>query len=66
MQRQANVRLKIALLESGQHQYEIAEACGLTELKLSKIVTGRSQVSEVEKTKIARKLKRPVGDLFEA
>lgn len=48
--------LKIALLRSGRRQYEIAAKSGISETRLSRIVTGRALPSPDEIERIASAL----------
>jgi transcriptional regulator with XRE-family HTH domain len=59
-----NLRLKIAIIESRRSQCDIAEAIGMHEDKMSHIVNGRREPSEVERKAIAKILKRKATDLF--
>jgi transcriptional regulator with XRE-family HTH domain len=59
-----NLALKIAILESGKSQVDVAEAADIHETKMSNIVNGRREPSDAERRAIARILKRKPGDLF--
>lgn len=59
-----NLALKIAIVESGLSQVDIAEAANLHESKLSYFVNGRRRPSAAEQKAIARVLKRRVDQLF--
>lgn len=59
-----NIALKIAIVESGLSQIDIAEAANLHQSKLSYFVNGRRRPSEAERKAIARVLKRKPADLF--
>jgi len=61
-----NIALKIAIVESGLSQVDIAEAAGIHETKMSSIVNGRRVPSDTEQKAIARLLKRKATDLFPA
>lgn len=61
-----NNALKMAIFESGETQWVIAERADIHETRLSKIVRGRLEPNKEEKTAIARALKRRVHDLFPA
>lgn len=59
-----NAVLKLAILESGKTQMDIAAEVGVHFTKLSMIVRGHRQPSATEQRRIARVLRRPVHDLF--
>jgi len=59
-----NLALKIAIIESGLSQVDIAEAADIHESKLSYFVNGRREPSAAERKAIARVLKRKAADLF--
>jgi transcriptional regulator with XRE-family HTH domain len=59
-----NKALKIAIIESELTQFEVAEAIDVHETRMSQIVNGRREPSEVERKAIARILKRKATDLF--
>lgn len=59
-----NLALKIAIVESGLSQVEVAEAIDMHDTKLSMIVNGRREPSEAEQRAIARVLKRKPSQLF--
>jgi transcriptional regulator with XRE-family HTH domain len=61
-----NIALKVAIVESGLSQVDIAEAIDMHDTKLSFIVNGRREPSDAEQKAIARVLKRKVSELFEA
>lgn len=61
-----NIALKIAIMESGLSQVDLAEATDIHESKLSYIVNGRREPSEAEQKAIARVLKRKASQLFPA
>ena len=48
-----NTRLKAAIYLAGRRQKDVAIEVGLTELDLSKIITGRRKATKEEKAKIA-------------
>lgn len=56
--------LKIALLESGKPQGEIATLARIHETRLSAIVRGRVTPTESERLRLAGVLSRPVDQLF--
>jgi transcriptional regulator with XRE-family HTH domain len=59
-----NIALKIAIIESGLSQVDIAEAVDLDESRLSQIVNGRREPTDTERKALARILKRKAADLF--
>jgi len=59
-----NLALKIAILESGLSQVDVAEAVDLHESRLSQIINGRREPSDAEMKAIARLLKRKPAQLF--
>ena len=59
-----NLALKIAIVESGMSQFDVAEAAKLHDSYLSMLVNGRRQPSDAVRKAIARVLKRKVGELF--
>lgn len=59
-----NIALKIAIIESGLSQVEIAEAIDMHDTKLSFIVNGHREPSEAERKALARILKRKASHLF--
>lgn len=59
-----NITLKIAIVESGKSQIDIAKATAIHESKLSRIVRGHDEPSLEEKKAIAKALRRPVDHLF--
>jgi len=59
-----NLPLKIAIIESGLSQVDVAEAIDMDGTKLSMIVNGRREPSDAERKAIARVLKRKPADLF--
>ena len=59
-----NLALKIAILESGLSQVDVAEAADLHESRLSQLVNGRRKPNDVERKVLARVLKRKPAQLF--
>lgn len=59
-----NVALKVAIIEAGKTQREVAERAGLRELRVSEIVTGRVIATADEKRALAKALRRPQSALF--
>ena len=59
-----NERLKIAILSSPWKQFRLAEAAGIGENRLSKIVGGHAKATRGEKAKLAAILQLEVDDLF--
>lgn len=58
-----NSKLKVALLESGMHQYEVATRAGLSETELSRLVRGRRTPTRAELHRLAAVLGVDVDDL---
>ena len=59
-----NLRIVVALLERGIHQYQLAHECGLTETRVSRIVRGREAPTRDEQRSIAVALGMEVAALF--
>jgi transcriptional regulator with XRE-family HTH domain len=59
-----NLALKIAIIESGLTQIEVAKAADMQESRLSHIINGHREASDVEQKALARVLKRKVAHLF--
>jgi transcriptional regulator with XRE-family HTH domain len=59
-----NIPLKIAIMESGKSQSDIAQTIGMYEPKLSRIVRGYAHPTEAEMRALAKVLRRPVQQLF--
>jgi transcriptional regulator with XRE-family HTH domain len=59
-----NMLLKVAILESGLSQIEVAKAADLHESRLSHIVNGHRAASDAERKALARVLKRKPVQLF--
>lgn len=59
-----NTDLKVAIVQSGRKQREIAMRAGIPEVRLSKIVTGRDKATADERRALSRTLHRPQGALF--
>lgn len=59
-----NRTLKIAIIDSGKPQTEIAELARINDSRLSKIVRGKENPSESEMLRLAGVLQRPVAELF--
>ena len=59
-----NIALKIAIVESGLSQVDIADAVDLHESRLSQIINGRREPTEAEQKALARVLKRKPAQLF--
>ena len=57
-----NVKLKVAILESGKHQFKIANEAGISETCMSRVVNGRRRLSSEEASRLASV---PVSDLYE-
>ena len=59
-----NLKLKIAILASGQPQRQVAAVCGIRESRFSDIVRGWIPPRDGERRAIADALGKPVEDLF--
>ena len=59
-----NYRLKAAIYAAGYKQREIADEAGLTELTMSRIVTGRRLASEREQKQLCTILHQTPEELF--
>jgi predicted XRE-type DNA-binding protein len=68
VQRQSRINqpLKQAIYDSGLQQRFICELVSMTTWRLSRIVNGAVQARDAEKLGLARVLRKPVTDLFEA
>ena len=60
----ADLRLKIAILETGRSQRRVAIDTRIGEVRLSKIVRGLQPPTAGERAKLAKYLGRPITDLF--
>jgi transcriptional regulator with XRE-family HTH domain len=54
-----NIALKIAILEAGRSQFEVAGAVGIHESRLSQIIRGHRTASEQERQRLAAELRVP-------
>ena len=61
-----NKHLKIAILDHDKTQVGVAGEVGITELRLSKIITGRARATAEEQYKLSLYLNEPVSVLFPA
>jgi transcriptional regulator with XRE-family HTH domain len=59
-----NTRLKVAIIESGHTQREVARALGVGETRLSDLVTGTAAPRHHEEIALSELLARPVDWLF--
>lgn len=59
-----NLALKIAILESGLSQIEVAKAADMHESELSYLVNGHREPTDAQRKVLARILKRKPGKLF--
>jgi hypothetical protein len=55
-----NVALKLAIVKTGRHQWEIAREAGIHEARLSKFIHGYGNLSEGEKQRLEAVLGVPV------
>ncbi len=60
-----NLKLKIAILESGLSQITVAKRSGIHESRLSHLVNGHRVPNEAERATLARILKRKPSELFD-
>lgn len=58
-------KLRQAIFEVGTTQRAIAKKAGISHTILSQAITGRLNLTEDEKTRIANALNMPIADLFE-
>ena len=59
-----NLKLKMAMFQTGRKQYWIAHNARIEPTRLSKIITGRTDPTRDEMIRIAKLLGRPVEKLF--
>ena len=59
-----NLALKMAILESGLTQIEVAKAAAMHESRLSHIINGHREANKTERESLARVLKRTIARLF--
>lgn len=59
-----NIPLKVACVESGKDQIEIAALAKIHHTRLSQIISNRVTPTESEKLRIAGVLQRPVESIF--
>ena len=59
-----NLALKIAILESGLSQMDVAKAADIHHTRLSHIINGHREANEAEQKALMRVLKRKRIDLF--
>lgn len=59
------MRIKEVLLEKGMSAKELAAACGLSEMGMSNIMTGKSQPNANTIVRIAQALNVSCGELFD-
>jgi len=59
-----NIPLKVACIESGKEQREIAALAKIHHTRLSQIISNRVTPNESERLRIAGVLQRSVSDLF--
>ena len=60
-----NLKLKMALLESGMTQKELSQIPQINEGLLSLGINGRYIFDAIQRSRIAKALKKPVSELFE-
>lgn len=56
--------LKLAIVASGRSQRDVANAVGISEFKLSRIVNRRATADEATRRALARELGQPAATLF--
>lgn len=61
-----NKALRIAVIERGLRQYEVARRVGVGEARFSGFVNGRFEPTPEEKKRIARVLRKGIADIFQA
>jgi transcriptional regulator with XRE-family HTH domain len=59
-----DLRLKIAILESGRSQRRVSIDTRIGEVRLSKIIRGLEPPTAVEQARLAKYLGRRIADLF--
>lgn len=59
-----NVRFKMARLEAGLTQWELAQQCGLPEHEITRIETGRTTPDQKLKELLAEVLKKSTFEIF--
>jgi transcriptional regulator with XRE-family HTH domain len=59
-----NVALRVAIVQSGRKQADIARSSRITETRFSHIVRGRLEPSAKERERIAKALQRSSDELF--
>jgi transcriptional regulator with XRE-family HTH domain len=59
-----NLKLKYEIIQSGLHQFEIANLADISEVRLSKIINGRIEPNHYERLKIAEALNIEPAELF--
>ena len=64
MKPSTNVALKVAIVQSGRKQVEIARSARISETRFSHIVRGRLEPTDKERDRIAKALHRSESDLF--
>jgi transcriptional regulator with XRE-family HTH domain len=60
----SDLRLKIAILESGRSQRRVSIDTRIGEVRLSKIIRGLQPPTAGERAKLAKYLGRPIAELF--
>lgn len=59
-----NLALKVAIVQSGRSQIQVAKDASLPESRLSRIINGHDVASAAERRALARILKRKADELF--
>jgi transcriptional regulator with XRE-family HTH domain len=58
------IRLKVAIIESGRTQREVAHEIGVTENRMCGLITGAATPRPHEEEALSRLLGRPADELF--
>ncbi len=61
-----NNRLRAARVYLGLTQLQLAQQCGLKEMTVSRLETGRAQANPELKAVLANILRKPAAELFES
>ena len=59
-----NIKLKVACIEKGIKIYELADAIGVSDSLMSKVIAGMRNLDEDKKEKIAIKLDKTKEEIF--
>ena len=61
----ANLRFKVARIQAGYTQLQLAELAGVREFVITRVETGRSSPPYALKERLAQILRRPTYELFQ-